>query len=650
MENLAIYRRISMLAKAIRELGFAPTSLYAAYALGIRTGFWRMLTPQRDWTAYPGALKTDGLVPLPSREAWQAIGAAVPEAVAAADQIAAGRVTLFGALPAPLDLTVPGPLRHWTHELTGQFNGRDVKFTWEPARFGWVFPLARAFLLTGDQRYPAVFWQHFAQFCAANPPNTGPNWASAQEAGLRLIAFVCAHRAFAGSAHATPQRVAQLGRAVAAHAARIPPTLIYARAQHNNHLLSEAAALYTAGLALPAHPHARRWRALGWRWFHHGLQTQIEPDGTYTQHSANYHRLMLQLALWVHTLAAHARQPFPSPSLERLAAATRWLLALCDPETGRVPNLGPNDGAYILPLTGLPFHDHRPVLQAASRAFLNQPAFPPGAWDEMSLWFQTEERIFEPRSSRIDTRFSIPNILNHSKMKSRAYLRAAHFKHRPGHADQLHLDLWWRALNVALDPGTHLYNADPPWDNALATAFVHNTVTVNGRDQMTRAGRFLYLDWAQAAILECSPTRLVAEHDGYRNLGVIHRRMVETTDTGWKVRDELLQVENSGLRNTHYAIRLHWLLPDWKWEFEKNTLRLQSPLGRIELSMTNDPSPIASYSLSRAGETLLGAIPSHPTRGWYSPTYGVKIPALSLAVEAEGQLPLAFVSEWQFPP
>ena len=124
-------------------------------------------------------------------------------------------------------------------------------------------------------------------------------------------------------------------RAVADHAARIPPTLVYARAQNNNHLLSEAAGLYTAGLALPDHPQAAHWRELGWKWLNHAFQRQIAADGTYTQHSTNYHRLMLQAALWVHAL------PAPGPSLaQRTLQASwlprpRWLHALLDPHQRR---------------------------------------------------------------------------------------------------------------------------------------------------------------------------------------------------------------------------------------------------------------------------------------------------------------------------
>jgi hypothetical protein len=80
----------------------------------------------------------------------------------------------------------------------------------------------------------------------------------------------------------------RLAETIAAHAARIPPTLAYARAQNNNHLLTEAVGLYTAGAALAEHPRADYWRDLGWRWLNAALQSQIDGDGTYIQHSTNY--------------------------------------------------------------------------------------------------------------------------------------------------------------------------------------------------------------------------------------------------------------------------------------------------------------------------------------------------------------------------
>ena len=280
-----------------------------------------------------------------------------------------------------------------------------------------------------------------------------------------------------------------------------------------------------------------------------------------------------------------------------------------------------------------------------------------------------------------------PHVLRNPSHRSWAYLRLARFNSRPGHADQLHLDLWWRGLNVAQDAGTYLYNAPPPWDNALMSAEVHNTLTVNDRDQMMRLGRFLYLDWAQAELIaheqaeDSAWQRLIARHNGYHNLGVTHQRCVTAWQNGqWTIEDRLIPLNPLRLNpEASFAISLHWLLPDWPWDIEipmpgrQLTIHLHSPHGRISLlisgsaELPSSPSLIPNalspmvgesntittapltYHLSRAGALLHGSGPVSPTWGWVSPTYGVKIPALSLRVFQRGAFPLTFTSLFSFP-
>jgi hypothetical protein len=507
-------------------------------------------------------------------------------------------------------------------------------------------------------------------------PNCGPHWISAQEVALRLIALTFASQAFATSKFSTPKRSRLLVQAIAAHAARIPPTLSYARAQNNNHLLSESAGLYTAGCALPDHPSAQEWLETGWRWFNQGLQDQIAEDGTYIQHSTNYQRLMLQLALWMNALATPRGERLPDMTLGRLQSATRWLATLVDHKSGHVPNLGPNDGAYILPLTVCPFEDYRPALQAAGIAFLNERFFPPGTWDEMTLWLGGREKGLrdqersgergkgkggkESQSHYPLTPIPLsntPHILRSTLSKSWAYFRAAHFISRPGHADQLHLDLWWQGINVACDPGTYLYNASSPWDNALTHTAVHNTLTINDLDQMTPAGRFLYLGWAQAEVLDGMQNddgtwrSITARHDGYKRLGVIHQRAVTANEDGsWLVEDLVEHTNPPADREEKFATRLHWLLPDYPWEIDGTTLRMQSPHGSIilEISVGQNTLP-PSIQLVCTGELLHGAGPIPPTWGTYSPTYGTKLPALSFSITISGMLPLTMTSKWVFP-
>jgi hypothetical protein len=226
----------------------------------------------------------------------------------------------------------------------------------------------------------------------------------------------------------------------------------------------------------------------------------------------------------------------------------------------------------------------------------------------------------------------------------------AQFRGRPSHADQLHMDLWWRGLNLALDAGTFQYNAPPPWDNALAGTAPHNTVMVNAEDQMTRAGRFLWLDHAQADIIggRSNPAgqsvRIDASHTGYLRRGVQHWRSLCATDEGWLITDEMLPSKQRAITDT-FTLRLHWLLPDWPWHIDENILTVESPYGAVTLGVNGGDG----LTLIRAGVVLAGTGEVQPTWGWYSPTYGVKFPALSLVIGKTAKLPVTLASEWKLP-
>jgi len=653
--------RFLIVIKAIRQLGLQQVGLYALYKFGLLTGYYRRMTSTKVNRKWVGT-STHSLFTFPSRDELLAVLGEDGKAalLAEADEILSDKVRLFGAEQVELKLTLSGNLAHWTAYETGrvllpinELQIADIKFLWEPARFGWAFTLGRAYQASQNEKYADAFWRNFGTFTDANPPCRGPHWMSGQEVALRLLAFVWAVQVFDDASASTPERKARLAASVAAHAARIPPTLVYARSQQNNHLLTEAAGLLTAGMALPDHPNAPRWCGLGWRWLNTGLRSQIDGYGEYAQHSTNYQRLMLQVVLWMNALFCNdlsRTYRWPRQSLDAIKRSVHWLLSLLDSDSGRTPNLGANDGAYIFPLTVLPFADYRPVLHAAARAFLDYD-LPRGPWDEMALWFGTQ--VGGPRS------IALPRYLGDQLYgkHSWAYLRTAQFRSRPSHADQLHFDLWWRGLNIARDAGTYLYNAPAPWNNSLTSTSLHNTVVMNGKDQMTRAGRFLYLDWINAyrkPLPAEDMTGLQRVRGRYRGHGYRHTRIVSVHDDDhWQVVDELLP---SLWRKRPLTARLHWLLPDWEREIEngesKFVITLKEPHGWVTVEIKQE-SPKTNkelqISLFCAGELLLGSAAPDPTRGWTSPTYGVKIPALSLSVMAESQTEIIFTTEFTFP-
>jgi hypothetical protein len=662
---MPLVQKITNLPKTWRQLGPETIWLYAKYQLKLRSGWLRLQTPtgkRKSLRLVPQVI----LKPAGKQEFASLLGNRTQEILAQADELLNGTVHLFGTEPRQLELRPPQPLQHWTKYHSQMPNGEDIKPIWETGRFGWATVLARAYWLSGDEKYTEGFWKYFEEFDSANPPNLGPHWSSAQECALRLISWAFCYSLLATSTASTEDRKAALAEAVIAHAERIPPTLDYARAQNNNHILSEALGLVTAAALVPGHRKAEQWKALGWAEFVRGVDAQVHSDGAYTQHSSNYHRVLLQLGLWATVLAIHLGEPMAQAIVSKLATANQWLTSLLD-KSGRVPNLGPNDGAYILPLSVLPFEDFRPALQASYAAFDGNSEMGSGIWDEMALWYGLGNP--SPPSPLPQSRRGVPaktdpgeqGISNKSRKESPiriegknswVYLRTAEFQERPGHADQLHVDIWWRGLNIAQDAGSYLYTAPAPWDNALASVKVHNTITINDREPMTRAGRFLWLDWAQAKDISTKRDKdghiimAGAKHDGYQKLNVIHRREVSWNLGRWVITDRLLPIEE---KKKPIQARLHWLLPDWDWQIDTQELRIESPHGEIEISVDVSVGDLTELRVVRAGELLHGSGNADPIHGWASPTYGVKVPALSFIADAVGPLPITIVSTWTLP-
>jgi hypothetical protein len=676
-------RRLADAVAAARQLGLRPLSHYLWYQVALRSGWLRLATPAISWDSRPLATwLRPGMPSDPESyakfrqhthpefmdspgsqftdELRRVVGGSEQAILEEATAILQGNFRLFGG-PArhlgfpPAWLPPGGPpatngLPHWT-QVDPESIGDDARLVWEPSRFGWVFPLARAYALNADDRWIDGFWTLFESWMEANPPNRGPNWVSAQEVALRLLALVYAASIFQPVLCRRPVRLARLVVALGIHADRIPPSLMYARAQGNNHLLSEAVGLLAVGVLFPELRDAGRWRRTGLQLFESGLESQCFQDGGYIQHSLNYHRLALQLGLWADCLAGTAGLSLSKAACRHLADMTQWGLAMADPETGEGPNLGPDDGTNLLTLAATEHADLRPTLQAAGRRFLGKALFRPGVWDEAALWLGDDagkDMPFDPQSP-VGRDFPHSGIYRMTGDDSRGYLRCATFGSRPGHADQLHFDLWWRGINLACDPGSYRYRAPAPWDNSLALASVHNAPLVDGRQPMRRAGRFLWLDWDQARFLgrKSSPSGrieiLTGERTGYERLGVRQRRSVARCGHWYLIVDDLLPVDEEDAKV--HAVQICWTLPEASWSMAPAGLELRLAAGTVALRV-EDPS--GAGSLYRAGALLAGEasdLPVQPIWGWKAPTYDFKLPCLAYVWHSQIGLP-ARISTW----
>jgi asparagine synthase (glutamine-hydrolysing) len=667
-EPTGIRKRIAAaahVAQEFREMGFKGTFARGLWEIKTRSGLVRVPTtlptppPEFD---FPGATGTR----LPFTDP-AAVAAAMQsrlsetqlnELRAQASAATRGRIVCYGKWTAdygnPIDWH-RDPTNghrwtadaHWSRVLSGG-RGVDVKFTWEAARFPQAYSMARAATFCPESALDLseAFASQVWGFLEHNPPPKGVHWFSGQEVALRMFSILFGYHVFSSAGLIRDDLRRALGKHIYSCGSHLAEHIAYARdSVYNNHLLSEALGLLVAGMFVPG-PEARKWRADGLQILTEQADRQIYSDGAYIQQSHNYQRVAMQLYLFATALMRANGEAVPAEWLAAMERSLDFLTAHQNPEDGRLPNYGPNDGSRPMVLAFGDMTDFRPVLQALSVATRNERHYEPGPWDGMAVWFFGPDCLELPLRppSRKSVSFAATgyHVLRGGSQANFAAFRCGTVLDRFSQIDMLHVDVWWRGQNVLVDGGSYRYNGAERWHNHFLRTESHNTVLVDGHDQMLHFRQFKTLFWTEAALLKFEDHAdwaiVEGEHYGYRRTAnCTHRRAVLfLKDDVWVVADT---ISGAGSGEATHAARLHWLAGAFPFEFDAANacLSLQTPRGEFCITV-----------LDAAGSPLEGANvvagQSDPPRGWQSRYYGEKEPVPSLAATVRAETPIAFVS------
>lgn len=663
--------RIGQAINLVRQMGPGWAAYRAGYSLRRRSGWYERRFPLKQWSSFRLADLTSGLSAErlrlilheePSRRFFIQPGkraryremltgmlspAAVSEVVKEVESARFGRYQFFSGNSLGLEWPPewhrdPETLKEWprVHWSRLQDMGEtDVKRLWETARFGLAYKIVRSYWLTGNSNYAETFWELLESWRDENPPNCGVHWMCGQECSFRVLALCFALFGLLDAPATTPERVAMLLETLAAHGERIEGNLSFAVSQKNNHAINEGLALCTLGTLFPMLRPASRWKSKGRRLLEQEARRQIYDDGSYVQHSLNYHRLILQSYAWAIRLGELSDRPFSTELYKRYGKAARFLYQVTDETSGRAPNYGANDGALLFHLDSCDFSDYRPTLALALWVAEARRALPPGPWDELLLWITDEEALeMAPAPpERKDLAAESGGYYTLRGNETWGFTRCCSYRDRPAQADMLHVDLWWRGANLLADPGTYSYNSPPPWNNGLSSTGSHNSLQVDELDQMERGPRFTWFYWNRGKVIrrsveQSSRVKLFeSEHDGYmRNLGVTHRRaLLLVDDRLWVIVDDIRGV---GI----HRLSSHWLFPEARVEERSDRqLHLRHPVGLCTASFYTFASEL-SIEASQL-EIVEESIDS--TRGWFSPHYLQKERTLSVVATDHCRLP-----------
>lgn len=490
----------------------------------------------------------DGLAPEPYR--------------AAAERLLAGRFDLFALHDVCL-----GTPPHWNRdpksgiEAPATFGKRidyrdparvgDIKYLWEPNRHQHLVTLAQAWALSGDRRYADTLRAHLDDWFVRCPPGFGPNWASALEAGLRLINWSLAWQLLGGArgplfADAPGAAFRQRWLDSVYRHARFIRGYFSLHSSANNHLIGEAAGLFIAALTWPHWPEAGAWRDEARAILEREVRLQNAPDGVNREQSSSYQQYEIDLLLlaWC---AAGAEGPALSGEYRAIVERMLEYLASIMDAGGHVPMFGDaDDGIVVRLVPGADAQRYRSVLATGAILFGRGDFLrKAGGIDDKTRWLLgAAARRPPPEDGRpLPVRRAFPDggyYLLGRDFESADEIRlivdagplgyqriAAH-----GHADALSFVLSVGGQEFLIDPGTYAYHTQPAWRAYFRGTSAHNGLRVDGQDQSLPGGNFLWLHHAAAG---CDHWRSSERedcfegwHHGYRRLDdpVAHRRRI----------------------------------------------------------------------------------------------------------------------------
>lgn len=491
----------------------------------------------------------------------------------------------------------------------------DIKCVWEASRFAWVLALVEQYVWGDAEALPRLnYW--LSDWCEKNPAYQGLNWKCGQEAGIRVLHLAMGALLLGQTKNASPH----LLNLIKMHVKRILPTLRYAMSQDNNHGTSEAAALFIAGswLTRSGIAEGAGWEKLGRKWLENRIKRLVSSDGTFSQYSVNYHRVLLDTLCMVEFWRRALNLPdFSKDYKTKAKAATHWLAAMVDSETGDAPNLGAHDGALLLPLVDCDSRDFRPTVQTAMVLFEHARAYlEEGHWNAPLAWFQVDlpEKMIQNKKNQLFDDGGFAVLKNEHSM---ALLRYPRFRFRPSQADVLHVDLWRNGVNLLRDAGTYGYNTEPKWLNYFSGTKSHNTIQFDDRDQMPRLGRFLLGDWLKTDAVEpinISDKGEVSVSVSYRdNQACYHKRSILLSERNIIITDVVDGFCKKAI--------LRWRLLPGNWHLEGVAVRSEHgclsissniPIIRIELVkgwesryyLYKEDVPVLEVEISQPGELI----------------------------------------------
>jgi hypothetical protein len=510
----------------------------------------------------------------------------------------------------------------------------DFKYFWELPRFQHLITLAKAYYLTGSEKYAKETANQIKTFIEQSPYLLGVNGIMPMEAAIRLISLSWITNLLKRYLRDDKETGSKIDYLIRSHTDYVARNFsLFSSA--NNHLVAELAGVFIASTCFPFIPKAEKYRRKTYKMLCREIINQFYADGVNKEQTTHYHIACYNCFLLAGLLGKENGMDFPSEYWETLEQGANFICAMMTSDNS-IPNIGDCDDGKTVLLSETNLNHGQSLLSTAAVMF-NRSDFKAkaGEFSEMSFWLLGKGGMekfqllpdavsgsprpveFEEGGYYIfEAEGPVPFKLIFDSGPLGFGDIAAH-----GHADALSFVLYVAEKEFFIDPGTYTFVAKDPFRNHFRSTSAHNTLVVDELDQSEMTGPFLWTKKAQSSVEEFVTNehhdRIVASHNGYsrQSDAVIHRRCLD-------INKELAIItieDRIEAKNNHLVTQCFHFSPDCQIQIvEPNEWRINNGDTAIRL--------IVDQRLDC--QVLKGSV--NPIAGWSSRSYDRKTPAETL--------------------
>jgi hypothetical protein len=447
------------------------------------------------------------------------------QALADADKLLTNKFHLLG-----IDFDL-GQSINWTHDpVTGlpydnrfytrveifksEKVGADIKYVWELNRHQFCIEVAKAYFISGDEKYAQKLVEWVTGWAEQNPYKHGVNWTSALESAVRIYAWTWAFYFTRESKIWDKGFTTLFFNQLWLNGTFTEDNLSFYFSPYN-HLIGEIAALSFLGTVFPELQNGNKWRDKYWKLMESEIPKQFYRDGLIVEQATYYHHFTTGFYLQNALLRQQNKLPVSATTLKTIENALNIAMHMTKPD-GTLPMIGDIDSARILYFYMPRRQWDLRGFQAAGAVYFERGDMKQAAADfsEEAFWLFGQAGLDKFNALPFDgTRQTVSQGFQYSGyyiMRSGGNytcidcgeLADGLFRDETpsvahGHSDTLAFDLCAGGRWFIGDPGFNTYNGPLEWHRYYRSGRGHNTIEVDGHGQGRHEGR---MGWSRVSL------------------------------------------------------------------------------------------------------------------------------------------------------